>query len=59
MHPAATPDAGQCEAPRIEAAPVPWIVCSLAEAMLSCGVCRVQDLNPRPSVYKTAALPLC
>ena len=21
--------------------------------------CRVQDLNPRPSVYKTAALPLC
>jgi len=20
---------------------------------------RVQDLNPRPSVYKTAALPLC
>jgi hypothetical protein len=23
------------------------------------GWCRVQDLNPRPSVYKTAALPLC
>jgi hypothetical protein len=22
-------------------------------------ICRVQDLNPRPSVYKTAALPLC
>ena len=21
--------------------------------------CRMQDLNPRPSVYKTAALPLC
>ena len=21
--------------------------------------CRVRDLNPRPSVYKTAALPLC
>ena len=23
------------------------------------GWCRVRDLNPRPSVYKTAALPLC
>ena len=23
------------------------------------GWCRQQDLNPRPSVYKTAALPLC
>ncbi len=22
-------------------------------------ICRVRDLNPRPSVYKTAALPLC
>jgi len=21
--------------------------------------CRLRDLNPRPSVYKTAALPLC
>ncbi len=26
---------------------------------LSGGRCRVRDLNPRPSVYKTAALPLC
>ena len=24
-----------------------------------CGVCRLRDSNPRPTVYKTVALPLC
>ena len=29
------------------------------DPVLSLWWCRVRDLNPRPSVYKTAALPLC
>ena len=31
----------------------------LVPLVFSVAECRVRDLNPRPSVYKTAALPLC
>ena len=34
------------------------LLAMLADSDIATGRCRLRDLNPRPSVYKTAALPL-